>query len=107
MANIAMISCRITSSLIIAICLYIGAAAASDEQTKIENAAFKEAVEAVKDKNYSHAIELFEKQAKLARHDAQYNLAVLLNRALVSAPALVRAACSALLPQPRDNLHEC
>ncbi len=79
MANVAMMSCRIAGFLMIAICLFTGAAAASDEQTKIENASFKKAVEAVKDKNYSHAIELFEKQAKLPRHDAQYNLAVLLN----------------------------
>ena len=36
-------------------------------------------MQAVKDKNYAHAITLFEEQAKLPRHDAQYNLAVLLN----------------------------
>ena len=59
--------------------IYTGSASANDEQTKLENAAFKEAVQAVKDKNYGHAITLFEEQAKLSRHDAQYNLAVLLN----------------------------
>ena len=59
--------------------LNISPATANDEQTKQENAAFKEAVQAVKDKNYTHAIALFEEQAKLPRHDAQYNLAVLLN----------------------------
>ena len=59
--------------------LNISSATANDEQTKQENAAFKEAVQAVKDKNYPDAIALFEEQAKLPRHDAQYNLAVLLN----------------------------
>ena len=53
---------------IIAICLHTGPIEASDEQTKIENEAFKEAVQAVKDKNYGHAIRLFEVQAKLSRH---------------------------------------
>lgn len=79
MANFAMCGWRIFSCLIIVICLYSGLTLASDEQTKIENKAFKEAVQAVKDKNYGHAIRLFELQAKLPRHDAQYNLAVLLN----------------------------
>ena len=79
MVRFAMSSCRAINFLIIATLLYIGAAKGNDEQTKIENASFKEAVQAVKDKNYSHAIALFEEQAKLPRHDAQYNLAVLLN----------------------------
>ena len=52
---------------------------ASDPQTQMENKAFEEAVKAVKDKNYAHAITLFEAQAKIPRHDAQHNLAVLLN----------------------------
>ena len=70
---------RVISVLLIAIFLFPGPASASDKQTKMENSAFKEAVQAVKDKNYAHAITLFEEQAKLPRHDAQYNLAVLLN----------------------------
>jgi hypothetical protein len=74
-----MSSCRAIYFFMIATLLYIGAAKGNDEQTKMENASFKEAVQAVKDKNYSHAIALFEEQAKLPRHDAQYNLAVLLN----------------------------
>ena len=52
---------------------------ASDPKTQIENKAFKEAIKAVKDKNFAHAITLFESQAKMPRHDAQHNLAVLLN----------------------------
>ena len=71
---------RIFSNLfVIAACLLGMSANASDPQTKMENKAFKEAVKAVKDKNYAHAITLFEAQAKTPRHDAQHNLAVLLN----------------------------
>ena len=79
MASLVKIGYQIFSVLIIAIYLYTGSATASDEQTKMENSAFKEAVQAVKDKNYADAITLFEEQAKLPRHDAQYNLAILLN----------------------------
>ena len=64
---------------LISACLLGMPANASDPQTKIENKAFKEAVRAVKNKNYAHAITLFEAQAKMPRHDAQHNLAVLLN----------------------------
>ena len=39
---------------------------------------FAEAVQAVKDRNYMHAVNLFEMQANAAQHDAQYNLALLL-----------------------------
>ena len=79
MANLTKASYRIICVLMTTIHLNISPATANDEQTKQENAAFKEAVQAVKDKNYTGAITLFEEQAKLPRHDAQYNLAVLLN----------------------------
>ena len=79
MANLKKASFGIISVLITTVHLNISPATANDEQTKQENAAFKEAVQAVKDKNYTDAIALFEEQAKLPRHDAQYNLAVLLN----------------------------
>ena len=79
MASLIKASYRVISILIVAICLDTGLANAKNEQTKKENSVFKEAVQAVKDKNYAHAITLFEEQAKLPRHDAQYNLAVLLN----------------------------
>jgi hypothetical protein len=39
---------------------------------------FNEAVKAVKDRDYGRALKLFEKQASDAKHDAQYNMAVLL-----------------------------
>jgi len=67
------------SLFVLSVCLLGMPANASDPQTQMENKAFKEAVEAVKDKNYAHAITLFEAQAKMTRHDAQHNLAVLLN----------------------------
>ena len=79
MANLIKANFGIISVLITTIHLNISPATANEEQTKQENAAFKEAVQAVKDKNYTDAIALFEEQAKLPRHDAQYNLAVLLN----------------------------
>ena len=59
--------------------LLVMPANADDLQTQMENKAFKEAVTAVKDKNYAHALTLFEAQAEIPRHDAQHNLAVLLN----------------------------
>ena len=67
------------SLFVITACLLGVPANASDPQTQMENKAFKEAVKAVKDKDYAHAITLFEAQAKMPRHDAQHNLAVLLN----------------------------
>jgi uncharacterized protein len=60
-------------------CLLGMPANASDPTTQMENNAFREAVKAVKNKNYAHAISLFEVQAKMPRHDAQHNLAILLN----------------------------
>ena len=43
-----------------------------------DNEAFSAAVKAVKARNYSQALTLFEQQANNAKHDAQYNMAVLL-----------------------------
>lgn len=42
------------------------------------NATFNEAVQAVKDKDFRHAVKLFSIQAQDNQHDAQYNLALLL-----------------------------
>ena len=47
-------------------------------ETLGDNEAFNAAVEAVKARNYSRALILFEDQANDAKHDAQYNMAVLL-----------------------------
>ena len=42
------------------------------------NATFNEAIQAVKDKDFRHAAKLFLIQAENNQHDAQYNLAILL-----------------------------
>ena len=47
-------------------------------QIDTSTATFNEAVQAVKDKNFRHAAKLFALQAENNQHDAQYNLAVLL-----------------------------
>ena len=43
-----------------------------------DNEAFSAAVKAVKARDYSRALTLFERQASNSKHDAQYNMAVLL-----------------------------
>ena len=47
-------------------------------QIDTSTATFNEAVQAVKDKNFRHAVKLFSLQAENDQHDAQYNLALLL-----------------------------
>ena len=47
-------------------------------QIDTSTATFNEAVQAVKDKNFRHAVKLFSLQAENNQHDAQYNLAILL-----------------------------
>ena len=47
-------------------------------QIDTSTATFNEAVQAVKDKNFRHAAKLFALQAENNQHDAQYNLAILL-----------------------------
>ena len=51
---------------------------AAVEDITTSDVTFAEAVQAVKDRNYLHAVNLFELQANAAQHDAQYNLALLL-----------------------------
>jgi len=48
-------------------------------QIDSSNATFNEAVQAVKDKNFRHAVKLFSLQADNNQHDAQYNLALLMH----------------------------
>ena len=43
------------------------------------DATFNEAIQAVKDKNFQHAVTLFSLQANNNQHDAQYNLALLMH----------------------------
>ena len=47
-------------------------------QIDISNATFNEAIQAVKNKDFRHAAKLFLIQAENDQHDAQYNLALLL-----------------------------
>ena len=57
------------------LCLSV-AGAYADSQS--DNEAFSAAVKAVKARDYIRALTLFEQQANNAKHDAQYNMAVLL-----------------------------
>ena len=50
----------------------------SAAQIDTSTATFNEAVQAVKDKNFRHAAKLFALQAENNKHDAQYNIAILL-----------------------------
>lgn len=79
MVRSALIKRLFFSFFVVSSCLLGIPANATDLEAQMENKDFKEAVKAVKDKNYAHAITLFEAQAKMPRHDAQHNLAVLLN----------------------------
>ena len=55
------------------------------------DATFNEAVKAVKDKDYRHAMTLFTLQAENHQHDAQYNLALLLEAGKGAPQDFVRA----------------
>ena len=50
----------------------------ANADSRSDNEAFSAAVKAVKARDYSRALTLFEEQANNAKHDAQYNMAVLL-----------------------------
>ena len=63
-----------TAALGLALAVPLPATAQIDTST----ATFNEAVQAVKDKNFRHAVKLFSLQAENNQHDAQYNLAILL-----------------------------
>ena len=63
-----------TAALGLALAVPLPATAQIDSST----ATFNEAVQAVKDKNFRHAVKLFSLQAENDQHDAQYNLAILL-----------------------------
>ena len=66
---------RFLATLIAALTLATPAVA---EDIGTGNATFAEAVQAVKDRDYRHAMKLFAVQADQNQHDAQYNLALLL-----------------------------
>ena len=69
----------VTRAVIVVTALCIAGPASTNELSETENADFQRAVTAVKNKDYATALGLFEIQAKNARHDAQYNMAVLLH----------------------------
>ncbi len=50
----------------------------ANAELPINDKTFNDAVKAVKARNYSHALNLFEPLANAAKHDAQYNMAVLM-----------------------------
>ena len=70
--NLAALAATITLSLTLAVPLPAPA------QIDTSTATFNEAVQAVKDKNFRHAAKLFALQAENNQHDAQYNIAILL-----------------------------
>jgi TPR repeat protein len=68
---------RLFLAAVLAGSLWAGLPTRADD-ISTSDATFNEAVRAVKDKNYSHAVQLFTVQAEADQHDAQYNLALLL-----------------------------
>ena len=64
--------------VVVALCLSPLTGTPVNAQTNDSDAIFVEAVAAVKNKDYEHAVKLFSSQAEANQHDAQYNLAVLL-----------------------------
>ena len=67
------------SILILLISLTLGLSIfEANAESRNDNEAFSAAVQAVKAGDYSRALTLFEQQANKAKHDAQYNTAVLL-----------------------------
>ena len=69
----------VTRAVAVVATLCLAWPALANAPSETENADFKKAVTAVKNKDYLTALGLFEIQAKNARHDAQYNMAVLLH----------------------------
>ena len=66
---------NLVAAVVVTFALGVGPAVARIESS---DATFNEAVQAVKDKNYRHAVKLFRVQAESNQHDAQFNLALLL-----------------------------
>ena len=63
---------------IVVLSLALTATNPSAAKIDTSTATFNEAVQAVKDKNFRHAAKLFALQAENNQHDAQYNIAILL-----------------------------
>ena len=72
------ISAAITKTLLLTGLVLVPPLMTAHAETHSGDGAFQEAVKAVKERDYSRALNLFEHQATEAKHDAQYNMAVLL-----------------------------
>jgi TPR repeat protein len=68
------------AALAVALLINVTLLVSSPVESQIDksNATFNEAIQAVKDKDFRHAAKLFLLQAENNQHDAQYNLAILL-----------------------------
>ena len=80
MALFSLFPARLLATCLTSVLLAVAVAApvsASDDIDK-SNATFAEAIQAVKNRDFRHAIKLFRLQAEQNQHDAQYNLALLL-----------------------------
>ena len=75
MVRLCLFHARFLATLIAALTL---ATPALTKDISTSNATFSEAVQAIKDRDYRHAMKLFAMQADQNQHDAQYNLALLL-----------------------------
>ena len=74
LSRLNLVALAATTTLSLTLAVPLPAPAQIDTST----ATFNEALQAVKDKNFRHAVELFSLQAESNQHDAQYNLAILL-----------------------------
>ena len=69
---------RLLAACLISSCLTVPMFASASDDIGTSDATFAEAIQAVKDRDFRHAIRLFRLQADQNQHDAQYNLALLL-----------------------------
>ena len=80
MALFSLFPARLLATCLTSVLLAVAVAAPVSASDNIDtsNATFAEAIQAVKDRDFRHAIKLFRLQAEQNQHDAQYNLALLL-----------------------------
>lgn len=78
MARLFQIAWSASLAAIMAAGISLAALQPAAAQIDSSDATFREAVQAVKDKDFRHAVRLFTIQAENDQHDAQYNLALLL-----------------------------
>ena len=80
MALFSLFPARLLATCLTSVLLAVAVAApvSASDDIDTSNATFAEAIQAVKDRDFRHAIKLFRLQAEQNQHDAQYNLALLL-----------------------------